>query len=66
MSFRNKALEVGDLVETVWNDSKGSPAMMGIVIDFPESWKNRKVSVYWNEIGIRYEWMNDIRRVNTE
>jgi hypothetical protein len=39
---------------------------MGVVIGFPEAWKDRKVNVLWNEIGVRLEWLNDIRRVNTE
>lgn len=66
MTFRNKKLDIGDLVETIWNDEFGKPVLMGVVVDFPEAWKNRKVNVLWNEIGIRLEWLNDIRRVNTE
>lgn len=66
MTFRNKPINIGDLVETVWNDQFGKPVMMGVVVDFPEAWKDRKVNVLWNEIGIRLEWLNDIRRVNTE
>lgn len=66
MTFRNKPINIGDLVETVWNDQFGKPVMMGVVVDFPEVWKNRKVNVLWNEIGVRLEWINDIRRVNTE
>ena len=66
MTFHNRKLSIGDLVETIWNDQFGKPVMMGVVIDMPEAWQNRKVSVYWNEIGIRLEWLNDIRRVNTE
>ena len=66
MTFRNKRLDIGDLVETIWNDEFGMPVMMGVIVDFPEAWKNRKVNVLWNEIGIRLEWLNDIRRVSME
>lgn len=66
MTFRNKSFSVGDLVETVYIVTFKNPTMIGVVVGFPEVWKNRKVSVYWNDIGIRYEWINDIRRVDTE
>lgn len=66
MTFRNKSIDVGDLVESVWMDSRGTPQLMGVVVDFPEAWKDRKVKVLWNEVGIRLEWLNDIRRVNSE
>jgi hypothetical protein len=66
MTFRNKSIDVGDLVESVFIDSSQRPVLMGVVIDFPEAWKDRKVNVLWNEIGVRLEWLNDIRRVNTE
>lgn len=66
MSFRNKSIGLGDLVESVFIDSNQRPVLMGVVIDFPEAWKDRKVNVLWNEIGIRLEWLNDIRRVKVE
>ena len=66
MTFRNKAIDIGDLVESVFIDSNQRPVLMGIVVDFPEAWKDRKVNVLWNEIGIRLEWLNDIRRVKSE
>lgn len=66
MTFRNKSLDIGDLVETVWTDDFGEPLMMGIIIDFSKAWKDRKVNVYWDKIGFRLEWLNDIRRLKTE
>ena len=66
MTFRNKTIDIGDLVESVWIDSDKRAALMGIVVDFPEAWEDRKVNVLWNEIGVRLEWLNDIRRVNME
>jgi hypothetical protein len=66
MTFRNKTIDIGDLVESVWMDSNERPVLTGVVVEFPEAWKDRKVNVLWNEIGIRLEWLNDIRRVKTE
>lgn len=66
MTFRNKCLEVGDLVETIWTEKKGEPVLTGLIIDIPEYWKERKVTVLWNHLGVRIEWINDIRRLNSE
>lgn len=66
MTYRNKSYEVGDLVEAVWVDSNMLPVLTGIVVDFPEAWKGQKVNVLWNEIGMRTEWLNDIRKIKTE
>ena len=67
MTFRNKSIDIGDLVETVYSISNELKVHdIGVVIGCPEEWENRKVSVYWNEIGIRLEWLNDIRRLDTE
>lgn len=66
MTFRNKSIDIGDLVESVYIDSNERPVLIGVVVGFPEVWKDRKVNVLWNEIGVRLEWLNDIRRVNTE
>lgn len=66
MPFRNKSIEVGDLVESVYIESTERPSLMGVVVDFPEAWEDRKVNVLWNEVGMRLEWLNDIRRVKTE
>ena len=63
MTHKNKSYDVGDLVEAVWIDSKNMPVLTGVVLDFPEAWKGKKVNVLWNEIGVRLEWLNDIRRV---
>jgi hypothetical protein len=66
MTYRNKTYEVGDLVEAVWVDSNMRPLLIGIVAGFPEAWKGKKVNVLWNEIGMRTEWLNDIRKLKTE
>ena len=66
MPFRNKSIEVGDLVESVYIESAERPSLMGVVVDFPEAWEDRKVNVLWNEVGMRLEWLNDIRRVISE
>ena len=66
MTFRNKSIDVGDLVESVFIDSDNRSALIGVVVELPEAWKNRKVNVLWNEIGVRLEWLNDIRRISME
>lgn len=66
MTYRNKEYEIGDLVESVWIDSNNVPVLVGIVAGFPEAWKGKKIDVLWNEIGIRTEWINDIKRVKVE
>ena len=64
MTYRNKTYEVGDLVEAVWVDSNMMPVLTGIVVDLPEAWKGKKANVLWNEIGIRLEWISDIKVIN--
>ena len=66
MTYKNKSYEVGDLVEAVWTDSNNIPIFVGVVADLPEEWQGKKVQVLWNEIGMRNEWINDIRKVKTE
>ena len=66
MTYHNKTYEVGDLVESVWVDSNMMPLFAGIIVDFPEAWKGKKVNILWNEIGMRTEWINDIRRIKAE
>ena len=66
MTFRNKSIDVGDLVESVFINSDNRSALIGVVVELPEAWKNRKVSVLWNKIGVRLEWLNDIRRISME
>ena len=65
MTFRNKSINVGDLVESVFANNKTK--VMGVVVDLPEEWSGRKIKVLWNtEIGVRLEWLNDIRKVKVE
>ena len=66
MTRCNKSIDIGDLVETVFVPTGKEPELIGIVVGFPEAWKDRKVNVCWNEIGVRTEWLNDIRRVSAE
>lgn len=66
MTCSKKTYEVGDLVESVWVDSNMVPLLAGIVAGFPEAWKGKKVNVLWNQIGMRTEWINDIRKLKTE
>lgn len=64
MTFRNKSFDVGDLVESVF--ANNTTKVIGIVTELPQQWSGRKIKVLWNnEIGVRLEWINDIRRVNT-
>jgi hypothetical protein len=61
MTYRNKAYDVGDLVEAVWVDPKSKePCLTGIIV----STADLKIKVLWNEIGVRTEWITDIKRVN--
>jgi len=65
MNNRNSDLELGDLVEAVWTRPSGSePQMIGIVISKIGTTMGLKVKVSWNEIGIRTEWISDIKRIN--
>ena len=66
MTYRNKEYEIGDLVESVWTDRINLPVLVGIVAGFPEAWKGKKIDVLWNEVGMRTEWINDIKRVKVE
>ena len=66
MTYRNKAYEIGDLVEAVWVDSNMMPVLTGIVAGFPKGWEGKKIDILWNEIGMRTEWLNDVRRIDTE
>jgi len=66
VTYKNKSYDVGDLVEAVWTDSNNIPILVGVVAGFPEAWQGKKVQVLWNEIGMRTEWINDIRKLKTE
>ena len=66
MTYKNKSYEVGDLVEAVWTDSNNIPVFVGVVAGFPAEYQGKKVQVLWNEIGMRTEWINDIRKLKTE
>ena len=64
MTYRNKSYEVGDLVQAVWVDENNEPSLTGVILSIQTTQMGQKVKVLWNEIGIRTEWINDIRRIN--
>lgn len=64
MTYRNKSYEVGDLVQAVWVDENNEPSLTGVILSIQTTGVGQKVKVLWNEIGIRTEWINDIRRIN--
>jgi len=65
MTNRKFSYDVGDLVEAVWLDRNKMPALTGIVVGFPKGWHGQKIDILWNEIGMRTEWLNDIRKIKT-
>jgi hypothetical protein len=65
MTYRNKAYDVGDLVEAVWVDPKSKePCLTGIIVSTIDTIMGLKIKVLWNEIGVRTEWISNIKRVN--
>lgn len=65
MNNRNSDLELGDLVEAVWlKPASKEPCLMGIIVSTIDTTMGLKVKVLWNEIGLRTEWVNDIKRIN--
>ena len=65
MTYRNKAYDVGDLVEAVWvKPASKEPCLTGIIVSMIDTGMGQKVKVLWNELGIRTEWINDIKRIN--
>jgi uncharacterized OB-fold protein len=65
MTYRNKAYDVGDLVEAVWlKPTSKEPCLTGIIVSMIDTTMGLKVKVLWNEIGVRTEWISDIKRVN--
>lgn len=61
MTFENQTIKVGDMVDCVWIDPDGEPALTGVVLGFSNMWKRQKVHVYWNKVGIRLEWISDLK-----
>lgn len=68
MTFRNKQIEVGDLVQSVWTGGEDKqPWLTGVVVGF-EDYNQRlnviKAKVLWNEVGTRLEFLSDLKRIN--
>jgi hypothetical protein len=58
-------MNVGDLVEAVWTKPKtNEPCLTGIIVSKIDTTMGLKLKVFWNEIGIRTEWISDIKRIN--